>query len=141
MKGLRWHLVFFAAVVVCSYSIAAPQEKTVVVTRPTVIAFFPPVTDSELEKDPDTNEVLSDFQFYAAKARKQLRVRGIDFEEIYAASIRIKDGAKVVVFRPKNITVGYYFVAPGRAPRVQYGVMTDDGILSIASSYFDSKPQ
>jgi len=115
---------------------AAPKEKLVVANRPTVVAFFPPVTDTDLSNNPDTNESLADFQFYATRVREKLHDAGIDFQEIYALSFAIKYGTKTTTFRPKKTTVGYYFVAPGRSPRVEYGVMTDADILHIATEYF-----
>ena len=120
---------------------AAPKEKLVVVNRPTVVAFFPPVTDAELSNNPDTNEALADFQFYATKAREKFHNEGIDFEEIYALSFAVKCGTKTTTFRPKKTTVGYYFIAPGKSPRIEYGVMTDADILQVASEYFHLAPK
>jgi len=34
------------------------------------------------------------------------------------------------------VKVGYYYIAPGRKPRLEYGVATDLDILQIASDYF-----
>lgn len=94
------------------------------------------MTEAELSKDPDTNESLADFQFYATRVREKLRNAGIDFEEIYASSFAVKCGTKTTTFHPKKVTVGYYFVVPGRSPRVEYGVMTDEGIFDVAAEYF-----
>jgi hypothetical protein len=87
-----------------------------------------------LAKNFDTNEALADFQVYAERVREKLDGMGIDFEEVYAKSLVIKCGAKT--FRPKKIEVAYYFVAIGKSLRVEYGVMTDAGILQIAFEYF-----
>ena len=54
---------------------------------------------------------------------------------IYASSFDVKSGVKIRSFHPK-IDVGYYFVEPGRSPRVEYGVMTDIDIMHIATEYF-----
>ena len=51
---------------------SAQKSPTFDVHRPTILAFFPPVTDAELAKNPDTNTVLDDFQFYAASVREPL---------------------------------------------------------------------
>jgi hypothetical protein len=115
---------------------AAPKETVVVVNRPTIVAFFPSETESELSKEPDTNEALADFQYYAGIVRPQLHDVGVDFEEVYASSFRVKCGAKTTTFHSGKIGIGYYFVATGKSPRVQYGVMTDSDILHIASEYF-----
>jgi hypothetical protein len=110
--------------------------QTFTVERPTILAFFPPVTDADLEKNPDTNEVLGDFQLYAARVGPPLKEAGIDFEVVSAVKFRVKNGAHVRTFRAGKIAIGYYFVAPGKEPHVQFGVMTDDEILELASKYF-----
>jgi hypothetical protein len=116
---------------------AAPKQPTIAVRGPTIIAFFPPVTQAELEKDTSgTNEALDDFQFYAAKVREPLSKSAIAFHEVYAHSFRITIGRRSTVFRPEKVEVGYYFVVPGKEPRVEYGVMTDADLLQAARDYF-----
>jgi len=114
---------------------AADEQPTIKVTGPTVIAFFPPVTKAELEKDLDLNCVLSDFQFFAAESRKAFKDTGIDFHEIYAKSFVIQIGDQKTLFRPGDgeMSVGYYFVSPGKSPRVEYGIDLD---MEIAKEYF-----
>ncbi len=116
--------------------VAEENHPLLVVRGPTVVAFFPPVTDAELQKDPDTNESLSDFQFYSAKLREPLRKLGIDFHELYARSFELRIGKKLKTFRPVKVEVGYYLIAPGRKPRIEYGVMADVGLLEVAKEYF-----
>ena len=105
----------------------AAQGQTVMVVRgPTVVAFFEPVSDKVMEKDTGTNKALSDFQLYSRQVRGSLpERRGVEFQEMYAPSFRVQDGNRVVLFRPGKVKVGYYFVAPGKKPRIRYGVMTD----------------
>lgn len=109
---------------------------TFVVDQPTVIAFFAHVTDSELDTNPDLNEALGDFQLYASKAGPRLKAAGIHFDVASSAEFKTKIGSAVRTFRAGKITVGYYFIAPGRQPHVDYGVMTDEDILETASKYF-----
>jgi hypothetical protein len=117
--------------------VATPKTTLVVIDRPTVVAFFPHMTSAEMDADPDKNEVLSDFQLYATKVRKPLNDMGITFKEIYAKSFQVQRGTRITTFRPGKIYVGYYFVAPGKEPRVEYGVLTDADLLQIAKEYFD----
>jgi len=131
MKSLSWFLAF--SLFVLPPIGAAP--KLVMVSRPTVIAFFPFVTQADMSKDPDINDSLGDFQDYAARVRGKLHDVGVDFDEIYASSFLVKSGAKMIAFHPKK-TVGYYFVQLGKSPRVEYGVMTDSDILGVATEYF-----
>lgn len=96
--------------------VAAPKTTIVVISRPTVVASFPPVTPHELNADSDTNEALADFQLYATRVRKPLHDAGIDFKEIYAKSFRVRHGARITTFRSGTADIGYYFVAPGKKP-------------------------
>jgi hypothetical protein len=115
---------------------SAPAQNTIVVRGPTVVAFCPPVTEKQLETDEDMNEVLADFQLYAARVGEPLKKAGIDFHQVYAWSFRVRTGTKVVTFRTGKVEIGYYFIAPGKKPRIEYGVDTDDGLLQIAHEYF-----
>ena len=47
----------------------------------------------------------------------------------------IKVGTATTNFRPVK-GVGYYFVASGKKPRVEYGVLTDSDLLHAARNYF-----
>jgi hypothetical protein len=116
----------------------ANKTRTFDVRGPTVFAFFPPVTEADLSKDPDTNTALDDFQFYARKVRQPLEKKGIEFREVYAYRFSIRRGTTVSVFTPRKIQVGYYFVAPGKKPHVAFGVMTDADLLQAADAYFRS---
>jgi len=115
--------------------VAAERERTFVIRRPTVIAFFPPVTEQELS-DTGNNEALAHFQFSANEARKPLHDVGITFIENYAESFRVRLAKAVNTFRPEKIKVGYYLIAPGKEPRIEYGVMTEQDLLKIAGEYF-----
>jgi hypothetical protein len=106
------------------------------IRRPTVVALFPPVTQSELSKDADTNEALADFQVYATQVKEPLEEVGVDFKEVHVHGFRVRLGKTVTTFRPVKAEVGYYFVAPGKKPRIEYGVMTDVGLSQVASEYF-----
>jgi hypothetical protein len=119
--------------------IGTGQENAVptfVIERPTVIAFSPPMTDADLEKDPDMNEVLSDFQLYASQAKPRLETAGIDFEVASATEFKVKNGGAIRDFKTGKVGVGYYFVAPGKEPHVEQGVMTDLDILDVARRQF-----
>ncbi len=107
------------------------------VKGPTVVAFFPPASDSELDNDADLNETLSDFQYYDEEVRAPFKKAGIELHETYTRSFSIRLKSRVITFRTtqKN-DVGYYFVAPGKKPHVEYDVMTDEDLLGVAHDYF-----
>jgi hypothetical protein len=119
----------------------ASEIPTYTIEGPTVIAFFRPVTDAELEKDPETNEVLSDFQLYASQAAPRMKRAGIDFEVVSAVRFRLKYGGVVHTFTAGKIGVGYYFATPGKKPRVEYGVHDDSDLVEIARKYFQLSAQ
>src|SRR5438045_1879468 len=91
----------------------AHGSATIIIRGPTIIAFFAPVSERQLEKDSDTNEALADFQLYASQLRQRLRSTPIEFHEVYTHLIRIRRGNSFVKFHP-SVEVGYYFVAPGK---------------------------
>lgn len=117
-------------------SLLASAQPWFIIRRPTVIAFFPPVTQKQLEQDPDTNESLADFQIYAKQARERLAKMGVELKEVYARSFRVSMGGKVTTFRPGSQDVGYYLIAPGKTPRIVYGVQADTDLVQLAAKYF-----
>ncbi len=112
-----------------------------VLRRSTVLAFFVGA-DHAREIDANGNETLSDFQIYTYQAKAPLKKMGIDLLDTIAPAFRIRFGAKDkdTMLRPAQ-SVGFYFLAPGREPRVEYGVRTDDQLVAIAREYFGAKPQ
>jgi hypothetical protein len=114
----------------------AHKQPVIVVRGPTVVAFFESVPQAQLDKDPDTNEALADFQLYARNVRAPLRKAGIEFHEVYANSFQLREGKRLTTFRPAKVKVGYYLAAPGRKQRIEYGVMTDSDLLQVANEYF-----
>ena len=132
-----------AAIFACSLIVPsgtpATKPSLIDVRQPTIVAFFPPVTQAELN-DGETNEALSDFQYYAGRVRAPLRNAGIELHEVYAHSFQIRIGKEVTTFHPVKAAVGYYLAVPGKKPRVEYGVLTDFDLLKIATEYF-GRPQ
>jgi len=106
------------------------------IQKPTIIAFFTQMTDKELENDPGSNEALSDFQLYNGEVHDPLLKAGIEFREADAHSFKIRVGKRIQTFRTGKIGIGYYFIAPGKKPHVENGVMTDTDILDVARKYF-----
>jgi len=134
--GVKRSFLFLILVTVAIPIGAQEKFQTFDVRRPMIVAFFSPVTKSELQRDPDTNEALSDFQEYAHRVQEPLRRRGIEFHEVYATRFGIRRGKTVVIFTPSRAPVGYYFIAPNKKPLIECGVNTDDGLLQVANQYF-----
>jgi len=122
-----------------SYLQAGSQIPVFEVKKPTVIAFFHPVTDDELNSNAGLNEVLSDFQYHLRGARVRLEEAGITVHEIYTRSFTVKLPTSTTIFKPTGDAVGYYLIVPGKNPKIVYGVMTDSDLLFIANKYFGKK--
>lgn len=125
--------------VLCSCTLLTAQQPgnipVVNVEKPTIVAFFPNASRIG-SQDADGNEALSDFEFYAERLREPLKDLGIGFSKQYGRSFRIRSSGHSTLFTPKKFMPGYYLIAPGRKPHIEYGVMTDTDLLSIAKQYF-----
>ena len=138
MKQFVGILVFVAAWVGsgCSQHTSTNPQPVFVIHGPTIIAFFAPVTAKDLDNDEDTNEALSDFQFYNGKVGGPLHKAGIEFYEADARYFRIRIGKTISTYRTGKYGVGYFFIAPGKKPHIVYSVMTDEDLLDEARNYF-----
>ncbi len=114
----------------------AQKPLSINVCHPTVIAFFKPASNAQEENEAGYNESLSDFRFYSDAFQQRLKDKGIDAKVVYAAEFRTECGKHVSTFIAKETMVGYYFIAPGKSQRVEYGVMTDLDLLKVADEYF-----
>src|SRR5215470_18203795 len=106
----RFNSILVASVLLSVLSmplVAAERERTFVIRRPTVIAFFPPVSEQELG-DAGHNDSLAHFQYSANEVRQPLHNSGITFIENYGESFRTRLGKTVTTFHPEKIKVGYY---------------------------------
>jgi hypothetical protein len=128
-------LVLTAAEFRAGAAVEAPP--VFLVKGPTVVAFFPPVSDSELADCGGLNETLSDFQQFADEVRGPFKKAGISFHETYTRSFTVRLKARAITFRTtRRNDVGYYFIAPGKKPRVEFDVMTNEDLLDVAHDYF-----
>jgi hypothetical protein len=119
---------------------AGPDIPAVTVDGPTLIAFFPPVSQGEVDAAGDLAEALSDFQFHLERARGRLEAAGIKVHELYTRQVDIREGSESVIFDPmaeaQGEEIGYYLALPGRPPMISFGVGTDSDILTEAAVYF-----
>ncbi len=113
----------------------ADRTPVFVIDRPMVIAFYPD-TAKATGKYGDGDDSYSEFKLYSASARQPLAIGGVDMQEVYATEFRVVIDGRTTTFRPRKKENGYYFAAPGRKPRIEYGVMSDQDIVRIAHEYF-----
>lgn len=112
------------------------SNPTFYIAKPTILAFFVPLSQTQPKEDAaDSNEALADFQFYGRQVLKSFAKIGVDYKEVYASGFVVRLADATTMFRPAK-GVGYYFVAPNKKPRVEYGVMTDRDLLHAARNYF-----
>jgi hypothetical protein len=114
----------------------AQKPLSINVCRPTVIAFFKPASNPQDAIESGDNESLGDFQVYYGRVQQPLKDRNINSKVVYTPRFRTECGIHVNTFIAKKTMVGYYFIAPGKSPRVEYGVMTDLDLLKVADEYF-----
>jgi hypothetical protein len=116
-------------------AIEEPRAQPIVISRPTVIAFFMPGRSKEL-----SSAARADFERYAAKAAPALKETGVDFHEINPKrSIEIEAQGRVQLLKPR-FGAGYYFVTAEGKTRVEYGIKTDVHLLQYARQYLPRTP-
>ncbi|HEU4629750.1 MAG TPA: hypothetical protein VFS08_08380 [Gemmatimonadaceae bacterium] len=120
----------------------APDSTVVVVTGPTFVGYFPPVSEAALETDVDLNTVLDDFGWHLSTATDSLQAQGYTVEVRFADTLYFRSEARRWHFiPPDSARVGYYLVAPGRAPYVVPGVQTDDELVELGAAYLRGAPE
>jgi hypothetical protein len=137
MKKQIWIAALAAVWVAAASSQPGGKPPLVfVIHGPTIIAFSHPITQAELNNGEGDAEALGDFNFYLSKVEKRLREAGIEIQAADERSFHVRDGKKVRPFRAGKTGIGYYFIAPGREPHVESGVMTDEDLADAARKYF-----
>jgi hypothetical protein len=94
------------------------------------------MTEAEASSGEGDAEALADFNYYAYMVEKRLKKAGIEFVQVSGRFFKVRDGAKTRDFQTGKIGVGYYFIAPGKEPQVEYGVMTDEDLVDATQKYF-----
>jgi hypothetical protein len=115
-------------------ALVAGEDPTIVVHGPTVVAFFAPIKHPETEGD--ELQALAHFKANAKQVRETLEKSGVELDEVYAVGFEVRNGAKVETFDSGHMKVGYYFVAPEKKPRIEYGIAAPAQLLQVAREYF-----
>jgi hypothetical protein len=134
---MRSVLLVAAAALILAVGLQCAAEDVIVVRGPTLIAFFPQVSEQQAEAMPDLVEMLDDFHFHLNSAGEMLRAAGVSIHVRPAGEIRILDGDRVRVLAPPpdGSAIGYYMVAPGREPSLVLGVYTDVDLIEAAGRH------
>lgn len=112
------------------------DSAAVVVAGPTLVGFFPPVGEARTAADEDLDTVLDDFGWHLGAATNSLRARGYQVEVRFTDTLHFRDGTRRWSFVPPDTgRIGYYLVAPGRAPHVLYQIHTDEELVELGAAY------
>jgi hypothetical protein len=112
------------------------HTQTIEIHRATIIIFEPPPKPGELENGEGDAEAYCDFAYYMDRAEKPLQESGIEIRSVLTREFVVRDGNKIRTLKTGKIEFGYYLIAPGKEPRVEYGVMTDKDLFNEARKYF-----
>jgi hypothetical protein len=117
-------------------SVAAEAVTTVVVTGPTAIGFFPPVSKEEIDSDDGgIREGTSHVAFALEDLQKCLAPLKLATSLEFTRAITIKVGATVhrMKFASDSAhAVGIVLAVPGKAPEVVYATAGPSSLLYLA---------
>lgn len=121
---------------------AMPDSMAVHVHGPTLISFYPTVTQAQVDSSEDLATVLDDFSYHLSTAQDSLRAMGFAIVDHPPGTIQIIDASssRDIVLAPDSADVGFVFVAPGRRDRVMYGVMTRGDLIDAGHRFLATAP-
>ena len=116
---------------------AARDSTWIDVRGPTMVVFWPAQAQAAIDSGGDDATALDDFGFYRASADSALRALGVHMVNIEGSRFHLVSGDRTIEFGvPRDSApLGYYLIAPGRAPTVLYGVQTDVDLVDAARQY------
>lgn len=106
-------------------------------TGPIVVAAFP-ITQAQVDSDPDIETALNDFQNYLGEIAAGLRPLGVPLAVRYASPVRLQLGARMISWpvTAHSGGVAYLLIAPGCESVTLWGVHTGTDLLDTAKPYF-----
>ena len=119
-----------------------PDSMAVRVHGPTLISFYPTVTQAQIDSSEDLATVLDDFSYHLSTAQDSLRAMGFAIIDHPPSTIRIIDasGSRDIALAPDSADVGFVFIAPGRWERVMSGVMTGGDLIDAGHKFLAAAP-
>lgn len=135
-----------AVMVGCSFSHGHANARTkterIVVERPTIVGFFPAVTESDVEADAGVNSALEHWEWALENAQRCFGPKGVHVQAVLADKVVIETDGQIVEAVPRlgaTADIGYYLLAPGRAPELVMGPAPSSLLYFLpkaASEYF-----
>ena len=118
------------------------DSMLVAIEGPTLIAFYPAVSQAQVDSSEELATVFDDFSYHLSSASDSLRALGITIESRPIGEIRFAEAGHRRQFLPARDSgeFGYLLVAPGRAQRVFYSVMSNSDLVEAAHEYLENRP-
>lgn len=129
---LGW-LVLAVAPMALRAQAPATDVARVVVTRPTVVAYFV-ARQGEVDTLPDLAVAADDWNYAMAALGDSLAAHGVAHVLVTQPRLRVASrGAAPVTFTlGETSATGYVFVRPGRLPCIRRGYLEPDSVLAMA---------
>lgn len=118
----------------------ARDSTWIEVRGPTLVAFWPAHAQAVLDSGGDGATALDDFGYHLASADSTLRALGFHVASVEGRRFHIVANGQTTTFVvPRDSAeLGYYLIAPGRAPAISYGVQTDADLAETARQYLSA---
>lgn len=122
--------------------VAAAKEKIIEVVGPTLIAFFPRLTERMIAENPSRFVLLDDFYHHLNAIGPILVNAGVRVYARPAGVIRILDSGRVRTLTPPptGSDLGYYMVAPGLEEKLLLGAYTDVDLMDAVDQHIPPDP-
>ena len=119
-----------------------PDSTAVHVHGPTLISFYPTVTQAQIDSSEELATVLDDFSYHRSTAQDSLRAMGFTIVDRPPGTVRIDgaSGSRDIALAPDSADVGFVLVAPDRRDRVMYGVMTGSELIDAGHKFLAGVP-
>jgi hypothetical protein len=116
---------------------AVPDSEWVDVSGPTLIAFYPIVSDDEIERDADLATVLDDFSYHIGTAMDSLDAAGFKVHYRGGDTIWTRSGSKRSrLLRPADsASIGYVWTDTLGHQSIIYGVRTYIDLIEYAHEF------
>lgn len=134
--AVKWTIVIGAAVAAvggCSLHRhdAAAKTAHVVIDGPTIIGFFPTVTDKEIETDDGINSALEHWEWALENAERCFGPKGVHVQKVFADKLLLESDRETIEVTPAFRAmpgIGYYLASPGKPVQL---VSADAGPSSL----------
>ena len=144
------HLTTFVLLAGCATADRSPPRpegvRRIAITRPTIIGYFPAVTDAELDDSDGLSSALDHLQIALEKSDACFGSKGVSVQAVFADEIAVVYDGRVQEIVPmrKPDGIGAFLVAPGRPGRVVHAGRGPSSLVfylpAAASEYFQLPP-